>query len=121
MLMLCCVVESAESQQWQNSSVFILLVLGTHAELAFVIIIVLGAHADFAFAIIVLGSHAELAVNIIIVVVMEVSSISIQLHAFCFFEPVCEAMESWKFNFSPKLITLLEERRLERGQVGCCN
>ena len=40
---------------------------------------------------------------------MEASSISIQLHAFCFFEPVCETMESWKFNFSPKLITLLEE------------
>ena len=40
---------------------------------------------------------------------VEASSIFIQLHAFCFFEPVCEAMESWKFNFPPKLITLLEQ------------
>ena len=40
---------------------------------------------------------------------LEASSIFIQLHTFCFFEPVCEAMESWKFNFPPKLITLLEQ------------
>ena len=35
-------------------------------------------------------------------------SISTQLHSYCFFEPVCETMDSRKFNFSPKLITLLE-------------
>ena len=35
-------------------------------------------------------------------------SISTHLHSYCFFEPVCETMDSRKFNFSPKLITLLE-------------
>ena len=38
-------------------------------------------------------------------------SISTQLHSYCFFEPVCETMDSRKFNFSPKLITLLERTR----------